>query len=231
MLQPETTTDSVPSASTPGPGAPALGVVFSFPAGSVSGAAEQAGGAPACLSPRGSAGVQAASAPLLSRSAALGTAGSCPLPPPWLARGPGASSFAVFPAHSGFRLGSGGCSSNLGPSFSSTLPSASSPWALPPPPLTAVSSTCNEKGEGVPQSRASGSQRSRRDPLPIPPQDTEAEAANSSCRTRALLCLPARRTPPSRRSPREPSGQVLHQGKAVSDPDTHARRSPRKGCC
>ena len=50
VLQLETTTDNVPSASVPGPYAPVLGVVFSFPAGSLSGATEQAGGASACLS-------------------------------------------------------------------------------------------------------------------------------------------------------------------------------------
>lgn len=149
MLQPEATTDNVPSASTAGPCAPVLRVVFSFPAGSLSGAAEQAGGMSACLSLGGSAGVQAASAPLLSCSAALGIAGSCPLPSPWLARGPWTSSFTVFPTHSAFGLGSGGCSSSLGPSFSSTLPSAS--WAPLPSPLTAVSSTCNQKGEDDPE--------------------------------------------------------------------------------
>lgn len=178
VLQLETTTDNVPSASTPGPCARVLGEVLSFPAGSLSGATEQAGGPSACLPLSGSAGVQAASAPLLCCSAALGTAGSCPLPSPWLASGAGASSFTVFPAHSGFGLGSGGCSSSLGPSFCSTLPSVSSPWAPLPPPLTAVSSTCNGKGDSAPQSCASEAAGPSLEPSP-PAQDTEV--ANSSC--------------------------------------------------
>lgn len=149
MLQLVATTDNVPSASTAGPCAPVLGVVFSFPAASFSGATEQMGGTSACLSLEGSAGIPATSALLLSGSAAWGTAGSCPLPSPWLARGPWTSSFTVFPTHSGFGLGSGGCSSSLGPIFSSTLPLAS--WALLPPLLTAVSSTCNKKGENNPE--------------------------------------------------------------------------------